>query len=68
MQLGLSMGHTTAAKKDKSAHVDRANVSPPLPEEGHRLIQAFFRIERPDLRERIFNFVIEMLKSQDEGR
>ena len=48
--------------------VDRARkTSLPSPEEGRRLIQAFLRIERPDLREEIFKFVTEMLRIQDEG-
>jgi hypothetical protein len=36
------------------------------PEEGHRLIQAFLRIERADLREEVFHFVTEMLRAQEE--
>jgi hypothetical protein len=40
--------------------------SPPSPEEGHRLIRAFVRIQRTDIREKIFNFVTEMLRAQDE--
>ena len=39
----------------------------PSPGEGRCLIQAFLRIERPDLREEILKFVTEVLKVQDEG-
>jgi hypothetical protein len=34
---------------------------------GHRLIRAFLRIERADLREEIFKFVTEMLRAQEKG-
>jgi hypothetical protein len=47
--------------------VNRARKISASPEEGRRLIQAFLRIERPDLREEIFKFVTEMLRAQDEG-
>jgi hypothetical protein len=45
--------------------VDRASL--PSPEEGCRLIRDFLRVAKPDLREKIFNFVTEMLRVQDEG-
>jgi hypothetical protein len=35
------------------------------PEEGCRLIRAFLRVERADLREEIFGFVEEILRRQD---
>ena len=35
------------------------------PEEGLRLIRDFLRIERPDLRERVFEFVAEILSIQE---
>jgi hypothetical protein len=48
--------------------VDRgSNVRPPSPEEGLRLMQAFLRVKRSDLRAQIINFVAEILKVQDEG-
>jgi hypothetical protein len=48
--------------------VDRVRkTSLPSPEEGRRLIQAFVRIERPDLREEILNFVTEMLGVQNKN-
>ena len=42
--------------------------SPPSPEEGHRLIRDFLRVERPDLREEIFNFVAKILRMQEEDK
>lgn len=41
---------------------------PPSPEEGHRLIRDFLRLERADLRQEIFRFVAEMLRVQDAGQ
>jgi hypothetical protein len=35
-------------------------------EEGDRLIRAFLRIERADLREEVFKFVTEMLRAQEK--
>jgi len=35
------------------------------PEEGWRLVRAFLRVERADLREEIFCFVEEVLRRQD---
>jgi hypothetical protein len=47
-------------------HAERAqHSSPPSPEEGCRLIRDFLRIDRPDLRKEIFNFVDEILRRQD---
>jgi hypothetical protein len=43
------------------------NLPPPLPEEGLRLIRDFLRIERPGLRERVFEFVADILRAQEEG-
>jgi hypothetical protein len=37
------------------------------PEEGLRLVRDFLRIERPDLRERVFEFVAEILSVQERG-
>ena len=37
------------------------------PEEGLRLIRDFLRIERPDLRERVFELVAEILRVEEEG-
>ena len=34
------------------------------PEEGWRLVRAFLRVERADLREEIFDFVEEILQRQ----
>ena len=61
-----SVAHALVAPRT----IDRQSDRPwrPSPEDGHRLIQAFVRIERPDLREKIFNFITEMLKAQVEGR
>ena len=42
--------------------------SPPLPEEGRRLIRDFLRVERPDLREEIFKFVAKILRMQEEDK
>jgi hypothetical protein len=51
-----------------NAPVDRGpKFRPPSPEEGLRLMQAFLRIKRSDLRAQIINFVAEILKVQDEG-
>ena len=38
------------------------NLSRPPPEEGHRLIRDFLRIERADLRQEVFKIVAEMLR------
>jgi hypothetical protein len=38
------------------------------PEEGLRLIQDFLRIQRPVLRERVFEFVAEILIVQEQAR
>jgi hypothetical protein len=35
------------------------------PQEGWRLVQAFLRVERADLREEILNFVEGMVRRQD---
>jgi hypothetical protein len=43
---------------------DSARKVSSSPEEGHRLIQAFLRIERADLREEVFQFVTEMLRAR----
>ena len=45
---------------------DSARKVSSSPEEGHRLIQAFLRIERAYLREEVFQFVTEMLRAQEE--
>lgn len=37
------------------------------PEEGLRLIRGFLRIERPDLRARVFELVAEILRVQEES-
>ena len=42
--------------------------SPPSPEEGRRLIRDFLRVERPDLRAEIFNFVAKILRMQEEDK
>jgi hypothetical protein len=44
------------------------NLSPPSPEEGHRLIRNFLRIERADLRQEVFWVVAEMLRVQESSR
>jgi hypothetical protein len=44
------------------------NLSPPSPEEGHRLIRDFLRIERADLRQEVFRVVAEMLRVQESSR
>lgn len=45
---------------------NRARRFSASPEEGRRLIWVFLRIERADLREKIFKFVAEMLRAQEE--
>jgi hypothetical protein len=42
--------------------------SEPSPEEGRRLIRDFLRVQRPELREEIFNFVAKILKIQEEDK
>jgi hypothetical protein len=44
------------------------NLSPPSPEEGHRLIRDFLRIERADLRQEVFRVVAEMFRVQESSR
>jgi hypothetical protein len=61
------MGITSAKKETLDAGQDnRARRISASPEESHRLIQAFLRIERADLREEIFKFVTEMLRAQEK--
>jgi hypothetical protein len=43
------------------------NLSLPSPEEGHRLIRNFLRIERADLRQEVFRVVAEMLRVQESN-
>ena len=44
------------------------NLSPPSPEEGHRLIRDFLRIETADLRQEVFRVVAELLRVQECSR
>jgi hypothetical protein len=67
-----------AMQKTKNVSADvfvsRANVrdascfSPPDPDEGHRLIQAFCGIHQPVLREAILALVTELQKQSDQTR
>ncbi len=45
---------------------ERAGEVSASPEEGRRLVQAFLRIERADLREEVLKFVTEMLMAQEK--
>ncbi len=66
MELDAELLETADAVRN--APVDRGpKARPPSPEEGLRLMQAFLRVRRPDLRAQIINFVADILKVQDEG-
>jgi hypothetical protein len=61
------MGLTSAIEDILDVGQDnRARRFSASPEEGHRLIQEFLRIDRADLREEIFKFVAEKLRAQEE--
>ena len=46
----------------------RAPEFPPAsPEEGHRLVSQFLRVQSPEQREEIQEFVAKMLRLQDVG-
>jgi hypothetical protein len=72
-EMGAQQGTLTCERRPAMeetlnvGQVNRARKISASPEEGRRLIQAFLRIERPDLREEIFKFVTEMLRAQGEG-
>lgn len=60
--------HVPAAPRTNGALSDLTSTpSWAQPEEGLRLIRDFLRIERPDLRARVFEFVAEILRVQEEG-
>jgi hypothetical protein len=66
MELAAVLVETLDSAPD--APVDRTpNFSPPSPEEGHRLMRDFLRVKRSDLRERVFEFVAEILSVQERG-
>lgn len=67
---GKVMDLATAAE-ETLRHADRffgdPNSSSSLasPEEGYRLMRAFVRVQRGDLREKVFGFVEEILRRQE---
>jgi hypothetical protein len=66
--MGLDGELVEARELAHSTSVDFvANFSIASPEEGLRLIRDFLRIERADLRERIFEFVTEIASNQESG-
>jgi hypothetical protein len=62
--MDLAVAETLGFAPDSS----QANLSPPSPEEGHRLILDFLRIERADLRQEVFRFVAKMLRVQEASQ
>jgi hypothetical protein len=65
MDLAAAVAETLGFAPDSSQAND---LSPPSPEEGHRLILDFLRIERADLRQEVFRFVAEMLRVQEASQ
>ena len=59
----------TVRRYDGDRQVDRARESSlPSPEQVRRMIQAFVGIERPDLREKIYKSVTEILGVRDASQ
>lgn len=55
----------TIDRADEGQPGHKREPSLPSPEEGLRLVQAFLRVERTNLREEIFKFIEQTLRRQD---
>lgn len=65
LQMEQTIVSGSAAARTASGQADCAPNTSPSPEQGRRLIEAFLRIQREDLREEVFKHLSELLRVQE---